>query len=77
MFGFGKRHRQEESGEPRVKVNERVSDETLDAMAWTTGMNFDRLRGRVWRLFVDGRSHDMYIPTLEDPDQNVRPVRQS
>jgi len=77
MFGFGKKGRTEtETEAPRVKLSERVSDETLDMMAWVTG-DIDRLRGRVWRICVDGKSHVIYIPTAEDPNQMVRPIGQS
>lgn len=76
MFGFGKKDRQQEPEAPRVPLSERVSEETLDKMAWVTG-SIDRLRGRTWRLIVDGKLHDLYIPTLDDPDQNVRPIARS
>ncbi len=76
MFGFGKKNRQQELETPRVKISERVSDETLDKMAWVTG-NIDRLRGKAWRIFVDGKMHDFYIPTKDDPNQMVRPIAQS
>jgi len=76
MFGFGKKDRQQEPETPRVPLSERVSEETLDKIALVTG-NFDRLRGRMWQIFVDNQSHVLYFPTLDDPDQNIRPIAQS
>lgn len=58
MFGFGKN-----AGPPDGIPLTSPSEETMDRMAWMTGIGLtERLRGKVVRLFVDGRMYEVNTP---------------